>query len=296
MSVRPLIVVLLSLPVGSVAFAQHAEISSPEQTFVYSVQPLNPDAGQFPEGVNCGTVIVDNGSAVNSPGSGPAGADQSVLQDTALGLGSFGFSHSSAGAFRVADQFTVGTNATLRCITLYAYQTGSTTASTITSVNLRIWNGVPGSMGSSVVFGDTTTNRLLLSQWSNAYRTLQSSPGDTTRPIMEQVVDLGGLSLPAGTYWVDWQTGGTLASGPWAPPITITGQAVTGDALQFDGSAWNTMVDGTNQQGLPFQIRGSVLPTPVPQPSVIPSNTTLGLTLLALLAGMAAFLQFRSRR
>ena len=37
---------------------------------------------------------------------------------------------------------------------------------------------------------------------------------------MKQTVTIG-TSLTEGTYWIDWQTGGTLASGPWAPPIAI---------------------------------------------------------------------------
>ncbi|MEZ5455228.1 MAG: hypothetical protein R3F04_03835 [Lysobacteraceae bacterium] len=299
MSVRPLFAALLSLPISVAAIAQSADVVTSTEVVESIAQPLNPNAGQIPEGITCGSVIVDNGSAVNSVGTGAGGADESVLQDTSLAMGTFGFAHAPSGTFRVADQFTLASAATLNCISLYAYQTGSTTTSTITDVNLQIWDGVPGAMGSTVVFGDTTTNRLLASQWSNAYRTQESAPGATNRPIMEQIVNLGGLSLPAGTYWIDWQTGGSLASGPWAPPITITGQAVTGDALQFDGTAWGALLDDVNQQGLPFQVwgaSGSVLPDPVPQPSVIPSTTTTGLTLLALLAGMVAVLQFRSRR
>lgn len=299
MSVRPLFAALVSLPISISAIAQSADVVTSTEVVESIAQPLNPNAGQIPEGIVCGSVIVDNGSAVSSVGTGAGGADESVLQDTSLAMGTFGFAHAPSGTFRVADQFTLASAATLNCISLYAYQTGSTTTSTITDVNLQIWDGVPGAMGSTVVFGDTTTNRLLASQWSNAYRTQESAPGATNRPIMEQIVNLGGLSLPAGTYWIDWQTGGSLASGPWAPPITITGQAVTGDALQFDGTAWAAMVDGANPQGLPFQVwgaSGSVLPDPVPQPNVIPSTTTTGLTLLALLAGMVAVLQFRSRR
>ena len=65
-------------------------------------------------------------------------------------------------------------------ITFYAYQTGSTTTTTINNVNLRIWNGVPGAGGSSVVFGDTTTNRLAGSSFSNIYRVLDTGLTDAT--------------------------------------------------------------------------------------------------------------------
>ena len=122
----------------------------------------------------------------------------------------------------MADDFTVPAGGwNISTITFYAYQTGSTTTSTINDVNLQIWDGPPG-VG-SVVFGDTTTNRLAGSSWSNIYRVLDTGLTDTTRPIMADVVTVNTI-LPAGTYWLDWQSGGTLASGPWAPPVTIVGQ------------------------------------------------------------------------
>ena len=70
-----------------------------------------------------------------------------------------------------------------------------------------------------------------------------------------------GTSLPPGTYWLDWQTGGTLASGPWAPPVSILGQTTTGNALQYDSTiaTWVPLNDtgSQTQQDLPFIIEGS---------------------------------------
>ena len=40
---------------------------------------------------------------------------------------------------------------------------------------------------------------------------------------------LQSVNLPAGQYWVQWGMTGSLASGPWCPPVTISGQAVTGE-------------------------------------------------------------------
>ncbi len=63
--------------------------------------------------------------------------------------------------------------------------------------------------------------------------------------------------LPAGTYWLDWQVGGSLASGPWAPAITILGQTTTGNAMQQTVSTgvWANFID-VGPQGLPFIIEG----------------------------------------
>jgi len=205
-------------------------------------------------------VLYDNGPVVNSPGGGPGGADGSILQ-TSLGLNVLGFAHQQSSNFRVADDFVIpaGQTWTIQEAIFYAYQTGSTTTSTITGVNVRIWNGQPGVSGSTVVFGDTTTNRMSATTWSNAYRYSDTSPG-TTRPIMKQTVTLG-VTLGQGTYWIDWQTNGSLSSGPWAPPVTLNGQVNTGNGIQYSSGTWTALIDnGTAQapQGLPFILNGTV--------------------------------------
>lgn len=208
-------------------------------------------------------VLYDNGPLVNCVGCGVGGADESVLQVTSLGLTSLGVGHQVSANNRVADEFEVtGGGWTLDTVTFFAYQTGSSATSTITAVNLRIWDGPPNDVNSNVVFGDPFTNRMISTGWSNIYRVTDTTTGVATdRPIMASVVDLQGLFLPAGTYWLDWQADGSLASGPWAPPITIDGETTTGNALQFTGNtaSWQPLVDGgTNTpQGMPFVIAGS---------------------------------------
>jgi hypothetical protein len=48
-----------------------------------------------------------------------------------------------------------------------------------------------------------------------------------------------------------------LTSGPWVIPVTIQNVAVTGNARQFNGTAWTNLVDGNKSQGLPFEIYGT---------------------------------------
>jgi hypothetical protein len=77
---------------------------------------------------------------------------------------------------------------------------------------------------------------------------------------MQNIVT-GGFHLPPGTYWIDWQMDGTLASGPFVPPVTILGQTTTGNARQWlNGGDWNPVHDtGTGTpQGLPFILRGYI--------------------------------------
>jgi uncharacterized repeat protein (TIGR01451 family) len=207
-------------------------------------------------------VLYDNGPLVTNPGAGSGGADASALQ-TAVGNNTLGFGHAVTSGFRMADDFVVGGSGWLiNTVTFFAYQTGSTTTPTINAVNVRIWDGPPGAPGSNVVFGDTTTNRLVSSTFTNIYRTTDTTLTANNRPIMANEVAINTF-LPAGTYWFDWQSGGTLASGPWAPSVTLVGQTTKPGAngLQFDPTAmtWNPALDtGTSaaQQDLPFVIDG----------------------------------------
>ena len=200
----------------------------------------------------------DNGPLVTHPGGGAGGADASALQ-TALGMDSYGFNTSATAGMRVADDFTVtGGGWFISTITFFGYQTGSSTTSTFTALNLRIWDGPPDQATSSVVWGDTTTNRLAGSVWSNIYRVLDTAMTNTDRPIMALEATVNTF-LPAGTYWLDWQADGTLASGPWVAPISIVGQTTTGNAMQYTtADGWFALEDGgtATPQGLPFIIEG----------------------------------------
>lgn len=196
----------------------------------------------------------DNGPLVNSPGTGVGGADESVLQSTMSTLG-FGF-QSIAGNI-IADDFVLAATTEITSILVYGYQTGSSTTSTINDVYIEIYDGEPGA-GGSVVWGNMTTNRMVSSTWSGIYRVAEAASGSNTdRPIMECTCEIN-TSLPAGTYWLAIQMNGSLGSGPWCPPITITGSTTTGNAIQYisSGSSWNPAIDGYSltQQGIPFVI------------------------------------------
>jgi hypothetical protein len=194
--------------------------------------------------------IYSNGSADPSvpalnpaptTGSGvaaPAGGFWSEVQsDGAASNAIGGFSShltGSSGAFRFADDFTVTHPMGWRidALALFAYMTGPAVGfSPFSGVNLRIWNGAPWSPGSVVVFGDTLTNRMSSSIASGMYRTfnttfpqLPASP-DSTRLIWRTQVNVGGLTLAPGTYWLDWQytTLSLTAGEAFSPPVTIPG-------------------------------------------------------------------------
>ncbi len=216
--------------------------------------PVNPD---WKYTSPTGTVLFDNGPPFNVPGGGFGGADLSLLESTTLGMTTLGFGHQVSAGNRIADDFVATEEWTIDSIVFYAYQTNGGIPSTITAVNLQIWDGPPDDPTSTVVWGDPTTNVMVLTEWSGIYRASETSPNSDARAIMKNTVAVG-TTLPAGTYWLDWQSDGSAASGPWAPPIAILGETTTGNALQYTG-AWAAALDGgtATPQGFPFLIYGT---------------------------------------
>jgi hypothetical protein len=103
---------------------------------------------------------------------------------------------------------------------------------------------------------------MIRTRFSGIYRVADSTTNitNTQRPIMVQTVNLGGTTLTAGTYWLDWQTEGSLTSGPWVPPVSIVGQpAVPGANARQRNAArvWNNALDGTNPIEFPFVLHGT---------------------------------------
>jgi hypothetical protein len=197
----------------------------------------------------------------------------------------FGGNVSVAAGARITDDFTVDPGGwEVDTITFYGYQTGSPpSSSSFTAVNYRIWDGPPDDPTSTVVFGDTSTNRLLETGWTNSYRVSEVTV-DTARPVMRIVAE-AGIVLEPGSYWLDWQLDGTIASGPWQPPVTITGQPTTGDASQFFDNAWQAWLDGGSgtRQGAPFTVEGELAdppacaaPADVPWLGVVPGSGSTG--------------------
>jgi hypothetical protein len=230
-------------------------------------------------------VIYDNGPFVTHPGQGFGGADASAIT---VGLNTFGNGMNATVPVRLADNFTVAAGQTwnLTAIRFFGYQTGSTTTSTFTGLNAQIWNGRPGDPGAAVVWGNLADNILASAAFSGAYRVGDAAPyTGNTRPIMNLDATVS-TSLNAGTYWLEWATTGSLASGPWNPPISIPGQLTTGDARQLSGGVWGDIVSGISpdfyQQGLPFQLQGDVTAVPEPGQWAMMSVTLLGAAGVAL--------------
>jgi len=202
-------------------------------------------------------VLFDQSDLVNDPGGGAGGADRSYIE-SALGHTLYGWGHQLLNDNSMADQFTIpaGEEWTIDEMITWAYQTNATTTSTITGVYVKIWDGPPSS-GGTVIWGDFTTNLMINTEWSNIYRTNETDPTSTARAIMVQTSTIG-TTLTEGTYWMNWETDGSLASGPWCPPVTQLGVAVTGDAEQGIAGVFAPALNGTEPNGAPFMLMGTV--------------------------------------
>ena len=258
--------------------SESADLRGVNLDYILKTRVINPQP--IPHFTERGE-LYSNGSCVNAPGAGPNGYNGSVLQ-SALGLSTYGAGFQQTAGNSVADDVEVlGATWTVDSVKVFAYQTGSTLTSTITGLYVRVYNGDP-SAGGTLVYGDLTTNLMSATYFSGAYRYLDTdNPAGTTRPVMAIVAATPGLTLAPGTYWFEFSATGSLASGPWCPPITITGQAVTGNAIQLTTAGWAALLDGTSAQGIPFTVYGTsgapVGPGPATNPS--PANGATGVAI-----------------
>jgi hypothetical protein len=192
----------------------------------------------------------------------------------------------TTGAFRFADDFTVPAGGwRINTISFYAYQTGAAappSPSPFSAINLMIWRGRPGDAGTTLVFGDPTTNRLLSSTSASLYRVFNTATPpfaaapDASRLIWQTDATVGALTLAPGVYWLDWQYTCTDPNAQaFSPAIAIAGARTQSgwNSRQFKltsgGSGfWADVLDQGKPspaadlaQDFPFIIRGSIPPS-----------------------------------
>jgi hypothetical protein len=201
----------------------------------------------------------NNGPFVTGTGNGAGGADTSAIQ---TGFGTFGYGQQGGTINnRLADDFEVpaGQTVALNDMLWRTYQTGSTTAGSITGINVNIWNSAPLTGGTPDESGPA--NSFVAQAWTGVYRVTSTTLTNATRPIINVTTDMSWVDpLPAGTFWVDATLTGTLASGPWGPPTTPNDPG-TDNGRQFIGSTatWAAVIDATSTQpqDFPFLLSGA---------------------------------------
>ncbi|MCC6782069.1 MAG: hypothetical protein IT457_04425 [Planctomycetes bacterium] len=209
-------------------------------------------------------VLFDNGPIVNGPGQGPSGSDLSIMRPPSIAVGV----GCTTGSAVVADDFVVTAPFwRIDGLLFEVYQfSSSSSPPPLASVSVEIWLGPPGSPSSQRVFGDPTGNRLVTGGPIGVYRVGQSLLSDTRRAV-HQVIARVGTVLPAGHYWVVWHLDSSAGAGSvYSPPITIDGQADTGNAQQalFPYASFNPIRDvgDGGAKGLPFKVLGEVFAPP----------------------------------
>jgi hypothetical protein len=212
---------------------------------------------------------VSTGATSSDGIAAPAGyAWSEGLANAALGFS------ATNGINTLADNFTVpaGQTWTLTGAAFFPYQPGySGTTSPLTELYVRIWKGAPNEVGSTLVFGDLTTNRLVSGSDAQVYRIVQDAVGTTRHVWRAEATIAPALTLDPGTYWVEWSS--TAGSNHFYAPITLPGQAqVAGaDALQSSFDSWAALTDAGMGVTVDF-------------PFQLLSNTPLPVTLVAFSA------------
>jgi hypothetical protein len=194
-----------------------------------------------------------------------AGAHRSAISPTPATLFGIGAAQPS---IRVADNFTVtGPGWDITSFQFFGYTTGAA-APGVSAVSIRIWDGAPGELGSTIIFGDTSTNFLSSGGWATGpgglaiYRTTSTDTAGTTRRLQQATADVN-LTLGAGTYWVDFSFAGlsfipSLGVTAGAPPVGTVLQSLDGGLTYVPG-----LDAGLGQQvEVPFIIQGAIVPEP----------------------------------
>lgn len=233
------------------------------------------------------TVIYNNGNFTtgNTSKSGvvaPTGYVWSESQnDTASTTETnsvLGFGATSAGV-HLADNFTIpaGQSWRITSVSVWGFFLNWTAPqSPFSGGFIRIWNGRPGDGGSTVVFGDTTTDRLLSSTRANVYAIANSTvpaPGiapNTTRELWENKFSISPtLSLGPGTYWIEFATS-TFGNGAqfYRNVIVLNNRTQPGwNARQYTvaTNSWADVLDGGSPstapdvpQDIAFNIKGTI--------------------------------------
>ena len=209
---------------------------------------------------------IATGTVSTNSTTAPAGYSWSELQtpNTSLGLSGY-YNNALTTNFALADDFVVPVGETwnISSLDVFGYQTSyAGTTIPIDAIRVRIWNGDPSLITSSIVFGDMTTNVLNAAGSGEEFVYRTTTTTGTTRKVWRFNANVTA-SLAAGTYWVEFQVHATNDATVFFPPVTIlnTLSSPTWNGKQRNVAAWVNVADGgsTNILAIPFKFNGTVL-------------------------------------
>jgi hypothetical protein len=228
----------------------------------------------------------NNGGFITHPngGTGPIAGQHVSMAETIGGISTAGSNALLSGAgphFRIGDDFPVPAGGCVVSeIITHGYQTGQATP-LWTSANLNVRSG---SVTGPVVASATTSTW----DFSGVYRTFNGVLNNADRPVHRIRFSFPNVTLPAGTYWIDWQVVGA-ASG-WANyrmepnpanpanPITVFGN---GQQMFNAAGEWQPILQPPGAE-TPFYVLGPGVPLPPPagapvatRPGPLPADYSL---------------------
>jgi hypothetical protein len=199
--------------------------------------------------------VYDNGVFITGVGTGTGGTDVSRAESSVITIGFNANAAPPSGPIRLADDFTLsaaGGEGGVRLSHMYFYGVQSNSVTTdvrFGAFYITLYDGNP-SAGGNPIAGDFTTNRLLSSTWTGAYRLSSSGTFSSSRPITRLDVDMSWAPrLASGTYWmvVSAVGDGAIATTPNPQSIFVTPHPDNANALQYFNSTWFAIWD------LPFK-------------------------------------------
>lgn len=173
---------------------------------------------------------LSTGPISNNRYAAPAGTtwseaqEQNNISNTHLG---YPCSYDGSNAGRVADDFTIppGQSWSISKVCVYALANHNLT-DIFDGMHVRIWDGNPSLPNSNILYGDLTTNvyshyidsfiyaipnsNLIIWQVPSAHNKIWKITGNVSK------------TLPAGTYWLEWEIHGQYGSLA-TPPAKVKG-------------------------------------------------------------------------
>ncbi len=192
--------------------------------------------------------------------NGPV-VDASHLSVLTAPNNTLGFGDGTANSLAVADDFSVGAGQhwNVSSIDFFGYQTGATAF----TFQAATWSIVSGDVNTGSVVASGVTN--VTNGGREGYRVTSTTLTNTTRGIYRAQADMADFTLDAGNYWLRWSLTGSLASGPWQPPVS---DGRIGNAAQSTSTTpFTAVVDAGSTLGaeLPFAINGTITAVPEPE-------------------------------
>ena len=206
-------------------------------------------------------LLYSSGPLVTHEGGGFEGADLSVVQNTSLGLSLWGYT-CTIGNRACIQEIIIERESAIEEIMLFGYATNAPTEPVINDLRMALYDVDPET-GAEPFLGNLDDNVLENIAWSGMYRAVEEAPDNTHRPVSRIIYRFEEhLMLPAGTYWIWFEMSQESAGLIFTPPVTVPGEAATGNARQFGYSSglYEPIFDAENPQGLPVRVYGRYKP------------------------------------